>query len=121
MAMEAIGAWMLHTLFLALRAEAQAGAGQLDEALASLDEALAFVERTGERFWEAELHRLRGELLYRRSGGAAEAAAELERALHVATGQGAASLAERAVESLARLEEACGPLTECLPPRRGTG
>jgi predicted negative regulator of RcsB-dependent stress response len=31
--------------------------------LAALDEALALVEQTQERFWEAEIHRLKGELL----------------------------------------------------------
>ena len=39
---------------------------QVDNAFGSLDDALRFVEQTGERFNEAELHRLRGELLLAR-------------------------------------------------------
>ena len=42
-------------------AEAEAGAGDPDRAIAILDEALATVDRTGYRAFEAELHRVRGE------------------------------------------------------------
>ena len=47
-------------------AEAEAGAGDLDRAVAILDEALATCDRTGYRAFEAELHRARGELLLKR-------------------------------------------------------
>jgi predicted ATPase len=52
---------------LGVLAEVLGIAGQLDEALASLAEAMAVVARTGEGFYEAELCRLRGELLLKRS------------------------------------------------------
>ena len=47
-------------------AEAEARAGDVDRALAILDEALATSERTGYRAFEAELHRVRGEILLKR-------------------------------------------------------
>jgi predicted ATPase len=51
--------------WLALLSEAYGKAGQIDEALAALTEALSIVERTGESFYEAELYRLKGELTLR--------------------------------------------------------
>ena len=49
--------------FLTLLAEASGLLGQPEGGLAALDEALTLVEKTGERYYEAELHRQRGELL----------------------------------------------------------
>jgi len=65
----ATGAKISWTYFLGLLATAHAKAGQLEAGLAVLTEALSTVERTGERFWEAELFRLRGELMYAKAGG----------------------------------------------------
>src|SRR5207244_4377593 len=48
--------------WLALLSEAYGKAGQIDEGLAALTEALSIVERTGESFYEAELYRLKGAL-----------------------------------------------------------
>jgi tetratricopeptide (TPR) repeat protein len=50
------------TYYLALLAEAYGKTRQIEEGLSVLDEALALVDKTGERFYEAELYRLRGEL-----------------------------------------------------------
>jgi adenylate cyclase len=120
----ASGIEMRQTFQLALLAESLKAGGQIDEGLAVADEALAMVEATGERFYEAELHRLRGELLLRQEAGEGRpsptepaaarphdpdpsgiAAAEacFRRALDVARGQGAKSLELRAALSLARL------------------
>ena len=66
-------AWMPH--FVALLARAYEIAGQIDEALTLLDDALQIVERTGERWFAAELNRHKGQLLLRR--GQSEAAEEL--------------------------------------------
>jgi predicted ATPase len=59
----AIGSELGRTSYLALLAEALGEAGQLGEGLKILAEALTVVNLTGERFYEAELHRLKGELL----------------------------------------------------------
>ena len=61
-ASQAIGAKIERPYFLALLAEAYGQAGQTEEGLAVLAEALAQVDKTGERFYEAELYRLSGEL-----------------------------------------------------------
>jgi adenylate cyclase len=60
------------------------------------------VEKTGERFWEAEIHRLEGELR-RLDGEDGRAEACFQTALDVASRQGALSLELRAATSLARL------------------
>jgi hypothetical protein len=44
-------------------AEAYGKAGQAEEGLAALAEALTVVDQTGERFYEAELYRIKGEFL----------------------------------------------------------
>ena len=53
--------------FLAMLAEASGLLGQPEGGLAALEEALTLVQQTGERYYEAELHRQRGELLAMRS------------------------------------------------------
>ena len=69
-----------------------------------IDEALARVEETDERWWEAEIHRAKGELLLSLAAeNAFEAEACFERASEIARGQSAKSLELRAAMSLARL------------------
>jgi class 3 adenylate cyclase/tetratricopeptide (TPR) repeat protein len=93
-------AWLPH--FLALRASACDLAGEAEEGLNLLAEAMQIVDRTGERWLEAELYRLRGQLLLRR--GHADTAEELYRkALSVAREQEAKLWELRAAVSLARL------------------
>jgi DNA-binding SARP family transcriptional activator/predicted ATPase len=89
---------------LALRslAQAQAQAGHLEEGLNTLAEALALVEETGERHWEAELYRLRAEMLLRQ-GNETEAEASLQNAIEIARRQSARSWELRATIDLARL------------------
>ncbi|MFQ5972389.1 MAG: AAA family ATPase [Alphaproteobacteria bacterium] len=90
--------------YLALLADVLARAGKVDEGLDTVSKALELVERTGEHSWEAEIHRMRGELLLRASsGGGAGAEACFERALAIAREQGTRSLELRAATSLARL------------------
>ena len=77
-------------------------AGQIEEAVTLLDDALQIVERTGERWFAAELNRHKGQLLLRQ--GHSEAAEELYRkALSIAEEQGAKLWELRAAMSLARL------------------
>jgi predicted ATPase len=86
-------------------------AGQVEEAVTLLDDALQLVERTGERWLEPELHRHKGQLLLRQ--GHAEAAEELYRkALSIAAEQGAKLWELRAAMSLARLRRDQGRHTE---------
>jgi len=77
-----------------------------------LDEALALVEEMDERWWEGELHRLKGLLLLSVAANNAIAAeACYERAVNVARGQGAKSLELRSSTSLARLWHMQGKIT----------
>jgi predicted ATPase len=90
---------------------AQAGAGQSEGGLATLAEALAFMEQTDERHLEAELYRLRAELLLMQ-GNEAEAEISLHQAIEVARRQQARSWELRATTSLARLWQAQGRADE---------
>ena len=104
---KAFGRLMSRSFLLGLLAEAHRAAGHVDQALAAVEEGLAVAETTNERFWEAELYRLRGELLLERSPEAVgEAEPWLRRAVEVAGGQGAVVLRRRAEESLSRLASA---------------
>jgi predicted ATPase len=96
----ATGSVTYRTYYLALLAEALAGDGRAAEGLPLLEEALELVERTSERLFEAELYRLRGELLRPTDEAAAEAC--FRQAHAVARRQGARSLEVRAATSLAR-------------------
>ena len=89
---------------LALLADVEGRAHRDGEALARVDDALRQVEDTGERWYQAELHRLRGELTLR-SGGASAATAEaaFHAALRLARRRAARMWELRAAVSLARL------------------
>ncbi|TEU21724.1 MAG: hypothetical protein E3J21_01880, partial [Anaerolineales bacterium] len=95
-------------------AEAQAKAGQPEEGLATLAEALALVEETNERYCEAELYRLKGELLLAQ-GDDAEAEASFHKAIEVARRQQAKSWELRATVSLCRLWRKQGRVDEARP------
>jgi DNA-binding winged helix-turn-helix (wHTH) protein/predicted ATPase len=120
-AYRATGAGIFVPYFLSLVAEAYSENGQVNAALQTLMEALVGVEQTGERIWEAELHRLQGELILQ-SGGynlqsgdnrplflisnsrvVVEATRCFHRAIEIARQQQAKSLELRALLSLARL------------------
>lgn len=86
-----------------LYAEASGRTGRPDDGLAAIAEAFDEVRSTEERWWEAELHRLRGDLLARSPDRDEEAAACFRTAIDVAREQRALSLELRAAVSLARL------------------
>src|SRR3970040_2924397 len=67
---QATGAELYRSYWLALLAEAYGKAGQTEEGLTVLAEALAVVNKNSERFYEAELYRLKGELLLMQAVGA---------------------------------------------------
>jgi class 3 adenylate cyclase/predicted ATPase len=101
--------WMVY--YIALLTAACESAGQIEEALALLDDALEIVETTGVRWYEAELKRHKGQLLLRR--GHTEAAEELYRkALGIALEQEAKLWELRAARDLARLWADQGRRTE---------
>ena len=107
----ATGAELARPYWLCLITEACLESGAALEGLALLDEAEAAVQQTNERYWEAEIHRLRGQLLLAASDPAAPAVVRsaeecYRRALEVARRQGARSLELRAAVSLSRLWQA---------------
>jgi predicted ATPase len=112
-AYRATGANMRQPMYLAPLAEAYGQAGQADEGLQVLVEALAYIEQSGERWWEAELHRLKGELLLLQSSDNHAAAAScFQQALAIARRQQAKSWELRAATSLERLWQRQGKRTE---------
>ena len=104
-AWHATGAELLRPHFLALFAEARANAESDGEGIRILDKAIAAVESTGERCYEAELYRLKGEQLLKSRSvpGLADAEVCFGQSLAIARRQEAQSLELRAAMSLARL------------------
>ena len=104
---------MQRTHFLIPLAKAEQTFGRPHEALGVLADALALVEKTEERYLEAELHRLRGEILIAQApGDTGPAERAFEKGLAVARAQGARSLELRAATSLARLWQVEGKTAE---------
>jgi predicted ATPase len=101
----ATGTRLALSWFSCLLAEVCRASGRAREGLDALDEALAHARETGERYQEAEIHRLRGELLLADQGRAAVPAARacFEQAQDVARRQSARAWELRAATSLARL------------------
>lgn len=114
----AIGAELTRPYFFALLIEACQKARQFTEAFAALEEIFAELDATEERWWEADLHRLKGELLLqapsRRSTTRNQASAEecFHQALTVARRQSAKSLELRAAMSLSQLWRQQGKVRE---------
>ncbi len=103
-AYQATEAHLLLAYYCTLLVEVSAHLGHPEDGLQALAEAHTLVEQQEERWWEAEIHRLRGVLLLRQPGTPqAEAETWLQRALDVARRQEAKSLELRAAMSLSRL------------------
>jgi len=131
-ALQATGTELVRPHFLALLAEAFDKAREDKEALRVLDEALALANRKGDRYYEAELYRRKGELLLTQSTGRAVSRAATGRSavveteppaitsakscfnqsIRIAQQQSAKSLHLRAVMSMARLYQKQGKLGE---------
>ncbi|MFN0123092.1 MAG: protein kinase domain-containing protein [Blastocatellia bacterium] len=117
--MRATGAGLFRAPYYCVLAGLYGKAGQPDAGFAALAEAQTAVEQHAERWWEAELHRQRGELL-RQSGAAfAEAEASLQKALAIARRQEAKSLELRAAMSLMRLSRQHGHAAAARPTLAG--
>ena len=125
-AYRAIGSEISRPHFLGLLAEALMKSGDIDQAAEALAEALAAADSTGQRYYEAELYRLKGELLLVGATQTAEAEQSFRRAIEIARRQNAKSFELRAATSLSRLlkererreearsalAEVCGRFTE---------
>lgn len=112
-AFRATGAELAQPYYLALLGEAYGELGRAGDGLKVLAKALATIRKTGEQFCEAELHRLKGELLLTYSAEHhAEVEACFQQALDVARRQRAKSWELRAAMSLCRLWQQQGKRTE---------
>ncbi len=117
-AMLATGSSLFRPLFLCFLAEACLTSGRFEEGLAAVAEAIAIMGKTGERYYEAELHRLKGDLILRRSGVEAEPGVQTEaeecfrKSIEIARQQEARSFELRAVTSLSRLWKQQGKKAE---------
>ena len=106
-ALRAIGIELRRPAFLALVAEVCERIKQPGEGLAAVAEALAAAEHTGQRYWDAELHRLKG-MLTRPS----DAESCFLEAIRIAQRQRAKSLELRAATGLSRLWANTGKVGE---------
>ncbi len=112
-ASRARGGGLYRPYFLCLLAEACMETGRLDDGANALTEALATADEYENRAFEAEMHRLKGELLLKRGdSNAAEAQSCFERAIEIARNQSAKLLELRATMSLARLLDKQGRRVE---------
>ena len=118
--------WLLPS-FEATLAEAEASAGKTDAGLRHLDDALAVLEDTEARWYQAEMHRIRAEILLKRDpANTAAAERSLQTAIAIAQSQKARSFELRAALSLAKLYRAANrdidahavlaPAVEGFPP-----
>jgi DNA-binding SARP family transcriptional activator len=102
-AFKATGARVRLPYYLGLLARVCGRAGRAEEGLAAIDEAMAESRAHNERWWDAELHRLRGQLLLEGGTDAHQAEAAYLRGIEIARTQQARALELRAATSLARL------------------
>lgn len=100
----ALGSTVELTYVGSVLAKCLADLGRIEDARRCLGEAMALAEASGERWWEAELHRVAGEIeAMSPERDAAKAQAHFERALDIARAQKARSFELRAAMCLARL------------------
>jgi DNA-binding SARP family transcriptional activator len=117
------GARLRLPYFLALLAESCLRVGEHDKGLGVVEEALTEAAARGEHFWDAELHRLRAELLLASSSDTVLGEAAFRGALEIARKQQAKALELRAAIGLARLLSRLGrpaDAQELLAPLYGS-
>ena len=103
-ALEVTATALVRPHFLSLLAEGLSKLDRLDEAWALLEEATTMVTNNGERYYEAELYRLKGELLLKKDKRG-EAEQCFKRSLEIAQSQKAESLEIRTQQSCDRLQQ----------------
>ena len=107
------GAELRVPFYLSMLGEAYTQAGRFEEAFVALNQALAVVDKNDDRFYEAELHRLKGELLLVATADQeGEAEVSFQRAIDIARRQQSKSWELRATVSLARLKQRQGRYEE---------
>jgi TOMM system kinase/cyclase fusion protein len=112
-ALRATGAEIARPYYLALLAEAHGTMGQPEAGLTALAEALTLVDTTGERWYQAELYRLKGALLLQQNADhQMEAETCFHQAIAIAQNQQAKSFELRAAASLSRLWQQHGKRQE---------
>jgi predicted ATPase len=94
--------------YFSLLARACAPAGRLEEGLEAIEQGLSESLHNNEHWWDAELHRLRGKLIWTLSAEREAVESAFRRAIEIAQSQQAKSLELRAATSLARLWQADG-------------
>jgi predicted ATPase len=110
---QGVGTEATRPMFLSLLASACAARGEPEEGLQVIAEALMLVEKSGVRYYEAELYRLQGELLLCGTASAERQAADcLHQALDVARHRQAKSWELRTAVSLSRLLQRQGKQEE---------
>jgi class 3 adenylate cyclase len=98
------GGYFSDSIFKSYLAEALLMSGEVAGAESALQDAFAFVERSGERFWLADLYRVDGQITLKRpETDRARAEASFLKAIEIAHGQEARMLELRAATDLARL------------------
>jgi len=103
------GGYFSDSIFKSYLAETLLMRGEVADAEAALQDAFAFVERSGERFWLADLYRVDGQIALKRPETDRERAeTSFLKAIEVAHGQGARMLELRAATDLARLWREAG-------------
>jgi class 3 adenylate cyclase/predicted ATPase len=113
MTYRATGAEILRPYWLALLAEAQGAIGEPEAGLTVVTEAMTVVDKTGERWHEPELYRLKGELLLQQNAAHQdEAETCFAQAITIAQSQQAKSWELRAATSLATLWQQQGKRKE---------
>ena len=114
---EDTGARMLRSFFLGLLGEAQWQAGKPEQALSTIDDALAAGRSAGEHFYDAELHRLRGALTLNLSPDRLDdVEASFRKAVALAQDQGARQMEQWAWASLSALPAGKGTTTKSATP-----
>ena len=108
--LKATGTEAYQTYCLSFLADVYSKAGKVEEGLKVLTEALALVEKSDERFFEVELHRLKGELLVMQDEVQAEAC--FRQAIDIARRQNVKFFELRTVMSLSRLLQKQGKQKE---------
>jgi predicted ATPase len=108
----ATGMRIMYSQMLGLLAEALGQSGQIETAWQTLDEAFTEVHNRDERFFEAELYRIKGDLLQTYASELSEAETAYQQAITIAKRQQAKSWELRATINLAHLWQTQGKLRE---------